>query len=75
MSTVALPAHLGGQQIVLDAFYPLEPSALLAVTVLSAQNDEEHAEWLRFSIQNFAVGYGDDEPEYWLDDITVAPLA
>ena len=75
MSTVALPAHLGGQQIVLDAFYPLEPSALLAVTVLSAQSDKEHAEWLRFSIQNFAVGYGDDEPEYWLDDITVAPLA
>ena len=44
MSAVALPAHLDGQQIVLDAFYPLEPNALLAVTVLSAQDDEEHAE-------------------------------
>ncbi len=69
MSTVVLPAHFDGQQIVLDEPYPLEPNTPLTVTVLSAQGDEERAEWLRFSMQNFAAGYGEDEPEYSLDDV------
>ncbi len=69
MSTVVLPAHFDGQQIVLDEPYPLEPNTPLTVTVLSTQGDEERAEWLRFSMQNFAAGYGEDEPEYTLDDI------
>jgi len=69
MSTVVLPAHFNGHQIVLDEPYPLEPNTPLAVTVLSAQDDEERADWLRFAMQNFAAGYGEDEPEYSLDDI------
>lgn len=69
MSTVVLPAHFGGQQIVLDASCPLEPNALFAIAVLPAQDDEERAEWLRFSTQNFAAGYGDDEPQYSLGNI------
>jgi hypothetical protein len=29
----------------------------------------EHAEWVEFSMQNFARAYGDDEPDYSLEDI------
>ena len=68
-SAVVLPAHYDGKQVVLDAPYDLELNTPLVVTVLSAQDDEERADWLRFSTQNFAAGYGEDEPEYSLDNI------
>jgi hypothetical protein len=29
----------------------------------------EHDEWVEFSMQNFARAYGDDEPDYSLEDI------
>ncbi len=69
MSTVVLPAHFDGHQIVLDAPYSLEPNTPLTVTVLSLHEDEEREDWLRLSMQNFAAGYGEDEPEYSLDNI------
>jgi hypothetical protein len=28
----------------------------------------EHDEWVEFSMQNFARAYGDDEPDYSLED-------
>ena len=31
--------------------------------------DWEHDEWVEFSMQNFARAYGDDEPDYSLEDI------
>jgi len=69
MNTVVLPAHFDGHQIVLDAPYPLEPNTPLAATILPAQDDEERADWLRAATQNFAAGYGENGPEYSLDDI------
>ncbi len=69
MSTVVLPAHFDGQQIVLDEPYPLEPNTPLTVTVLSAQDDEERADWARLGRRNLAAAYSNDEPEYTLDDI------
>jgi hypothetical protein len=31
--------------------------------------EREDAEWLEFSMQNLARAYGDDEPDYSLEDI------
>lgn len=68
MSSVVLPAHFDGQQIVLDEPYPLEPNMPLTVTVLS-EDDTEREDWARFGRQNLARAYGDDEPEYTMADI------
>ncbi len=65
MSTIALPAHFDGQQIVLDTPYDIAPGTRLLVTIF--ENDEERDDWLRLSAQNLARAYGDDEPEYTID--------
>ena len=62
MSAVVLPAPFDGQQIVLDAPYPLEPNTLLTVVVQSTQDDEERADWARLGQHNLAAAYGDNEP-------------
>ncbi len=67
MNTVTLPAHFDGQQIVLDEPYTLEPNAPLVVTVLSTEDDEERADWLRLSLHGLAAAYGNDEPVYTID--------
>lgn len=69
MSTIPLPAHFDGQQIVLDTPHELAPNTRLSVIILPAEEDEDRAEWLRLSMQTFAAGYDDDEPEYSLDSI------
>ena len=68
MSSVTLPAHFDGQQIVLDEHYSLEPNTRLVVTVLP-EEDKEREDWYRLSAQGLAAAYGDDEPDYTLDDI------
>jgi len=35
--------------------------------------DWGHDEWVEFSMQNFARAYGDDEPDYSLEDIKDPP--
>jgi len=72
MSTAILKAHFDGEHIVLDEPFPLPLNALLAVTVLSPstpEHDSERAEWAALSAQSLARAYGDDEPEYTLDDL------
>lgn len=72
MNTVTLRAHFDGEQIRLDEPYDLPPDAPLLVTVLPFDMngmDEEREAWMLFAEQAFALGYGDDEPEYTLDDI------
>ncbi len=69
MSPVTLAAHFDGQPIVLDGPNELEPNTPLIVVVQSAQDDEDRAGWLRLSMQNFAAGYEEDEPEYTFADI------
>ena len=72
MSTAILKAHFDGEHIVLDEPFPLPLNALLAVTVLSPstpEHDSERAEWAALSAQSLARAYGDNEPEYTLDDL------
>lgn len=69
MSTIALPAHFDGKQIVLDTPRELAPNTRLSVIILPAEEDEDRADWLRLSMQTFAAGYDADEPEYSLDRI------
>ena len=69
MSTITLPAHFDGQQIVLDTPHELAPNTRLSVIILPDEEDEERADWLRLSMQTFAAGYDDDEPEYTAADI------
>jgi hypothetical protein len=70
MQTVAISAHYDGQQILLDEAYPLQPNTRLIVTILPEPvEDDERAEWARLGLQNLERAYGDDEPEYTLDNI------
>ncbi|MEO7299072.1 MAG: hypothetical protein ABI042_10920 [Verrucomicrobiota bacterium] len=72
MPNVTLKAHYDGKHIVLDEPFALPPNAPLAVTVLSAippENHKERDEWLTLSGQSLARAYGEDEPEYTLDDL------
>ena len=72
MPTAILKAHYDGEHIVLDEPFSLPLNAPLAVTVLSpstAEHDSERAEWAALSAQSLARAYGDDEPEYTLDDL------
>ena len=72
MPTAILKAHYDGEHIVLDEPFALPLNASLAVTVLSlstAKHDSERAEWAALSAQSLARAYGDDEPEYTLDDL------
>ena len=41
--------------------------------VKKESEDDERAEWMRFSLQNLERAYGDNEPEYTSDMITVKP--
>ena len=67
MSSVILPAHFDGQQIVPDEPYALEPNTPLSVIVLP-EDDQEREDWARFGLQNLARAYSDDEPEYTAAD-------
>ena len=72
MPSVILKAHYDGEHIVFDEPFELAPNAPLAVTVLSPatpEHDAERAEWAALSAQSLARAYGDDEPEYTLDDL------
>ena len=67
MQIVTLQAHFDGKQILLDEPYELAPNTKLIVSVIQPQ-DEEREDWMRFSLANLERAYGDDEPEYSLDE-------
>lgn len=69
MPTIALRAHYDGKQIVLDESFDFAPDTQLLVTVLSPVPPDEKDSWSRLSLENLARAYGDDEPEYSLEDI------
>jgi hypothetical protein len=67
MSVVTLKAHYDGKHICLDEPIDLPANAELMVTVLPDAGESIEAErtaWLKFSQENFARAYGDDEPDY-----------
>jgi hypothetical protein len=69
MPTIALRAHYDGKQVVLDESFDLAPDTELIVTVLPPIPAHERDSWTRLSMENLARAYGDDEPEYSLEDI------
>ena len=71
MASIILAGHFDGERILLDAPYPLAPDAKLLITVVSDE-ENERAAWLRFSAQQLANAYGEDEDEYTEDDIRKA---
>lgn len=65
MSSITVPAHFDGKQILLDEPIELKPNEKLLVTVLS--NDPGAAErddWVAFAKHALSRAYSDDEPEY-----------
>ena len=67
---MALRAHYDGKQIVLDEDFELEANTQLMVTILPFQTiDEERITWSKLSSIGLANAYGDDEPEYTLEDL------
>jgi hypothetical protein len=70
MAAISLKAHFDGKSIQLDEPFELSPDAQLLVTVLPPHTDErEREDWDRLAIEALVRAYGDDEPEYTLDDI------
>lgn len=68
MASVSLKAHYDGQRILLDEPYDLPRDAPLIVTVLSPEPDAERADWIAEAERSLARAYGDDEPEYSIED-------
>ena len=69
MQTIALTAHFDGQQIILDEPFELEPNAALLVTVLPQPAGAIDEAWAQLALQNMALAYGQDEPEYTSSDL------
>jgi len=69
MPTVTLRAHYDGERIQLDEPFDLPPDVPLLVTVLAPEADTDRAAWIAAGRQALARAYGDDEPEYTLDDL------
>ena len=69
MQSVTLRAHYNGTQVVLDEPFSFEPETKLLITVLPNPDDKEHDEWLHFSASSLNAAYGNDEPEYTIDDL------
>jgi hypothetical protein len=67
MTTTTLKAHYDGKYIVLDEPFELTANTALTVTVFVPDNERE--EWANLSAQSLARAYGDNEPEYTLDDL------
>ena len=69
MPSVTLRAHYDGDRIQLDEPFDLPPDTPLLVTVLSPDADAERASWVDAAARALTRAYGDDEPEYTLDDV------
>lgn len=69
MQSVTLRAHFNGTQVVLDEPFSFEPDTKLLVTIVPDADDVERDEWMRFAALNLNAAYGDEEPEYTMDDL------
>ena len=69
MPTVTLRAHYDGERIQLDEPFDLPPDVPLLVTLLVPEGDNDREAWIDTGRRALARAYGDDEPEYTLDDI------
>ena len=70
MSLQTIRAHFDGEQIRLDEPCQLAPDTqLLVVVVPSKSPDGKSEDWVLLSRQGLENAYGEQEPEYSLDDI------
>jgi len=58
-----------GEHIQLDEPFDLPPDVPLLVTVLPPETDGDRAVWSATARQALARAFGEDEPEYTLEDI------
>ena len=70
MATLMLKAHFDGEQIRLDEPIEMAKNAKLIVIVPDpdAELTAERADWYRMGEEALARAYGDDEPEYTIED-------
>jgi len=70
MPLVALKAHFDGERIRLDDAFDLPVGADLIVTVAVADDRDEEfrRSWNALAKKSLGRIYGDDEPEYSLED-------
>jgi len=69
MEFITLPAHFDGERILLDEPFDLPQNASLIVTVLPPGTAVEDASWAVTASMGLARAYGEDEPEYSVDDV------
>jgi len=69
MPTIALKAHYDGQQILLDENFDLPVNAQLLITVLPIKANCSTGPWLAIATESLARAYGNDEPDYTLEDV------
>ena len=69
MPSVSLRAHYDGERIQLDEPFDLPPDVPLLVTVLPPEANDDRAAWIAAAQQALARAFGEEEPEYTLDDI------
>jgi hypothetical protein len=69
MQYITLAAHFDGQRIVLDEPFELPPNTPLMITVLPHAAADSNAPWAVTAAMGLARGYGDNEPEYFLEDV------
>ncbi len=67
MAALSVPAHFDGSKIQLDEKIELSKDAKLVVTVID-ESDTARDEFLKLSSDNLSRAYGDDEPEYTIED-------
>jgi hypothetical protein len=69
MPAVTLKAHFDGKQIVLDEPFDLPPNSPLMVMVMPRNDSVEDSEWYRLAASALARAYGENEPDYSLNDV------
>lgn len=69
MPSVILKAHFDGTSITPDEPFELPRNVPLLVTVLSTNGDASLEGWSEQSAAGLARAYGENEPEYSIDDV------
>ena len=69
MANLSLKAHYDGERIQFDEPFDLPPDTPLLVTVLRPEAGDDRADWTAAGQQALERAFGDDEPEYTIDDI------
>ena len=72
MPSVTLRAHFNGDRVVLDEPAELKRDAKLLVTILPDDDAEGSSEWFRMTETSFDSAFGEDEPEYTVDDLVTS---